>query len=47
MEVSHFKAGKSPKNIEKQEKSRNLNDCGICKIWCARRDLNPHARSEH
>ena len=25
--------GKSPKNIGKQEKSRNLNDCGICKIW--------------
>lgn len=34
MEVSHLKAGKSPKNIEKQEKSHNLNDCGICKIWC-------------
>ena len=32
-EASHLKAGKSPKNIEKQEKSRNLNDCGICKIW--------------
>ncbi len=47
MEVSHLKAGKSPKNIEKQEKSRNLNDCGIYKIWCARRDLNPHSRSEH
>jgi hypothetical protein len=33
MGTSHLKAGESPKNIEKQEKSRNLNDCGICKIW--------------
>ena len=32
-ETSHLRAGKSPENIEKQEKSRNLNDCGICKIW--------------